>query len=260
MTDRSDIAAVLDGVDKRFPKAASFSRLLKSWRREQLRVLDGASLAVHRGEIVALTGANGAGKSTIMRLFCGLLVPDAGVVRVFGLNPADEAVRRRLDIGVVLPNDRSFFWRLTLRRNLEFFGALQDLPPHEAALSAESCAKRVGVDAALDRPFRELSDGMKQRAAVARALLNRPRLLLVDEATRSLDAGGAERVRTLITELARYNGVAVLLASHNLDEVAALADRVLYLEDGRVRIDGLPAAVGSEILARLQAREAEATR
>jgi len=229
--------------------------LLNPWvKRERIEVLKELSLTLHFGEVTGLVGVNGVGKSTLMRLLSGLLLADKGELRVLDLDPQrrPEAVQRQL--GVVLPNERSFFWRLSLRRNLEFFARLSGLDSAHAVERAEDTARQLGVSAELDKPFRELSDGQKQRAAVARGLLHPSRLLLVDEATRSLDPAGAERVRRLLRDYADRGG-AVLLVSHNLDEIAAIGERLLLLEDGRIQEDGPPSEIGPRVRERLDALE-----
>ena len=244
-------AAELAGVVKRFPKPFSYRRLLRLAPRGDAVVLDGLSLRLRPGEILGLAGRNGSGKSTLLRLMAGLLVPDGGRVRILGREAAHGASPGG-DVGLVLPNERSFFWRLTLRRNLAFFALLNNLDGREASRRAEEAAEEVGLSDALDRPFRELSDGMKQRAALARGLLTRPRLLLVDEATRSLDPAGRRIVHGLLREHAREHRGALLLVTHDLGELETLCDRAALLDGGRLALEGTWAEVGPALRAALE--------
>ncbi len=249
-------AVRLKDVRKRFPVGKSWSEALRFRKTPFLDVLKGLDLRLRKGEIYGLVGINGAGKSTILRLISGLLIPDAGSVRTLGCSPADDDdVRGR--IGVILPNERSFFYRLGLRRNLEFFAVMNGLSKSEAARRALSAMRRVELEHKRETPFRELSDGMKQRAAVARSLLWPTDLLLADEATRSLDPKSAELVRDLFREKARGGG-SVLTISHSLEEIGGLCDRMGLLSGGRIVLEGRPADAAEEIRRRLFASETDA--
>jgi ABC-2 type transport system ATP-binding protein len=260
MSDHAQIdclpaVARLDGVVKEFAKSGA-GGWLRPWRRTRSRVLDGVSLSVLAGRITGLVGVNGSGKTTLLRILCGLLLADAGDVAVLGRDPRYRRAELAQDLGVILPNERGFFWRLTVRRNLEFFSVLNDLERESIAARIEEVAAAVGMSDSLDAPFRDLSDGQKQRIAVARGLLRPSRLLLVDEATRSLDPAGAARIRSLLKKLAREDGVGILIVSHNLDEIAEICDEVALLEDGRIALSGPTADTEPLIRARLLEREA----
>ena len=249
--NNSTIVAELNGVRKRFPEPFGFGALLSLKRRVWLEVLSGLDLMLESGEILGLVGVNGSGKSTLLRILAGQLLVDGGEVRVFGIDPARSDSPLGGRVGLVLPTERSFFWRLSLGRNLEFFALLNDLTHKESRLAARKVLDRVGLLDAIDRPFRDLSDGMKQRAAVARGLIGEPELLLVDEATRSLDPAAAELVRRLLRQRADY-GSAVLAVGHNLDELAGLCDRLALLEEGRISICGPISEVIDEIRGRFE--------
>lgn len=256
MEKATDIAAVrLKGVIKRFPESTGYKALFNPFLNREITVLDGLDLEIKPGCITGLLGTNGSGKSTLLRLICGLLEADRGTLRIFGLDPTDNRLRQSGDVAVVLPNERSFFWRLTVRRNLEFFALLNDQSPSQAASCAVEAAAEVGMAEELDRPFRELSDGKKQRVAIARGLLLPMRLLLVDEVTRSLDPGGADRVRKLLRRKVKEEGLTVLLVSHNLEEVTGLCERLALLEKGHIEIEGPTESVIDVIRDRLLAGE-----
>lgn len=220
------------------------------WRpRRTTRALAGVDLLVERGELVALIGPNGAGKTTLLDVLATLVLPEAGEARVEGFDVVREssAVKRR--IGYVLTEERSFFWRLTVRDNLTFFAALQGLFGRAASERIESVASSIGLLDQLGREFSLLSAGQKQRVAIARGLLPDPPVLLFDEATRSLDPGRAERVRRVVRErLVEGEKKAVVFATHDLDEARDLSDRIVCMSKGRVACTGRYADVEAQAL------------
>ncbi|MGH7579494.1 MAG: heme ABC exporter ATP-binding protein CcmA [Gemmatimonadales bacterium] len=193
-----------------------------------LRVLRGVDLQVLAGEAVVVAGPNGAGKTTLLRLLAGLMGPEAGEVRVLGRPVRGEGGSGRRPIGFV-SHQSLLYDDLTLRQNLTFTARLYGLPrPAEAARMALDAA---GLTARADDSPRRLSRGLSQRAAIARALLHDPSLLLLDEPFTALDAAAAERLRE---ELARRlaAGLGMVIVTHRLGEVWGLATRVAVLAEG----------------------------
>jgi ABC-2 type transport system ATP-binding protein len=230
------------GLRKHFHSAASLGQLLRGrLRGARVEALAGVDLAVQRGEIVALMGANGVGKSTLLRCVAGLLSPDAGQLRVLGVEAgrADAAFRRR--VCYVVSDERSFSWRLSGEHNLEFFAALHGLDRRKARARIARAIEIAGLGAAAGRPVREYSTGMRQRLAIARGLLGDPELVLIDELTRGVDPRAAAQVRRLMREELGRAGRTALIATHDLAEAAELATRVVVLEAGTVVADGAPA-------------------
>lgn len=197
-------------------------------------VLRGVSFALEPGERVCLMGANGAGKTTLLKLILGFLEPLEGEIRLFGRR-ADREGRRR--VGYVHPDERSFYWRLTVLQNLEFFGGLWGLERREARFRAGELCEALELGPWLDRPFADLSTGLRQRVAIARALLHRPDVLVMDEPTRSLDPPSAARFRDWLSD-DPFRDKAVLLSTHGLDEAQALGGRCLVLAGGRLTWQG----------------------
>jgi ABC-2 type transport system ATP-binding protein len=200
--------------------------------------VDGLTFDVADGSVTALLGGNGAGKTTTIAMLMGLVLPTAGQVRVFGV----DMVRDRYDV-IHRINFQSPYinipMRLTVRQNLETFANLYgvtDARGRVVELSAE-----LQLDEFLDRPAGELSAGQKTRASIAKALVNAPELLLLDEPTASLDPDTADWVRTKLLAYKRLRGATILLASHNMTEVERMADRVLMMSRGRIVEDGSPA-------------------
>lgn len=210
---------VAEGVQKRFGDVVA---------------LAGIDVTVPPGAAVALLGANGAGKSTLMRIVAGVVIPDAGQVTVDDHDVVATPQQTKRVIGLVLSDERSWYWRISGRRNLEFFAALRQVRPAEAAAKAAVLIDSVGLAEAADRPFGGYSAGMRARLSLARALLDEPAVLLLDEPTRSLDPVAAADFRRRIVELTATSRTAVLFATHDLHEAAALASEVVVLHRGSV--------------------------
>lgn len=203
-------------------------------------VLEAIDLDVARGEVVALMGENGAGKSSLLRIVATTLLPSGGGGSVVGHDLLSQAAAIRSSCGFTLGDERAWYWRLTGRRNLEFFAALYGLEPATARARASWVLALVGLEDDADRPFGNYSTGMRLRMSVGRSLLPRPALLLLDEPTRSLDLQASRGFRELVRRLVTEEAVSVLLATHDLDEATTLADRVLVLAGGRVAADLAP--------------------
>jgi ABC-2 type transport system ATP-binding protein len=187
--------------------------------------LAGVELTVAPGEIHALLGPNGAGKTTLTRILCGLVDPDAGAVETDGA------------VGLVPSGDRTFYLRISGLENLVFFGRMHGLRLRAARGRAREVLEDVGLADAKRLQVGRYSHGMQKRLSVARALLVRPSVLLVDEATHDLDPEGARRIRQLIEDLAR-RGTAVLWTTQRVEEIRNFADTVSFLHRGRVRFTG----------------------
>jgi ABC-2 type transport system ATP-binding protein len=223
-------SVVIDSVHKIFRPAGFF------WfraGRAETHALKGISLNAAPGEVLALLGPNGSGKSTTLKLVSTMLLPDRGRVFVGGSDTRLQSHAVRRQVGFALASERSFFPRLTARENLDFFAALEDLPRRERAHRVESVLRDVGLDDSGGKQAMKLSSGMYQRLGIARALIKRPSVLLLDEPTRSLDPAAANHLWRLIRELAS-NGIAILLATHNFSEAVAVADRIAILQKGEL--------------------------
>lgn len=218
------------------PRSASpaieVDRLVKIYKTT--RAVDGVSFRIARGSVTGLLGGNGAGKTTTIAMIMGLVRPTSGQVRVLGCAMPDEneKVLGRMNFEspyVDMP------MRLTVRQNLTVFGklyAVSDVRERIAELAAE-----FDLTEFLDRPSGKLSSGQKTRVALAKALINRPELLLLDEPTASLDPDTADWVRARLERFRKSTGATILLASHNMLEVERLCDRVIIMKRGRVEDD-----------------------
>jgi ABC-2 type transport system ATP-binding protein len=216
----------------------AIDRLVK--RYKTVTAVDGISFSIAAGSCAALLGGNGAGKTTTISTIMGLVEPTSGNVTVLGA--AMPALRHRV---LHRMNFESPYvnmpMRLTVRQNLNVFGMLygcEDVAGRIRALSDE-----FDMDEFLDRPTGKLSSGQKTRVALAKSLINQPEILLLDEPTASLDPDTADWVRGRLEHYRRERGATILLASHNMNEVERLCDRVIMLKRGRIEDDGTPAGL-----------------
>jgi ABC-2 type transport system ATP-binding protein len=202
--------------------------------------VDGVTFSLAPGTVTALLGGNGAGKTTTIAMLMGLVVPTSGEARVFGSDMAHarHAVLHRMNFESPYTD---IPMRLTVTENLEVFARLYGVADWRERIA--QLARELRLDNLLDRPYGKLSAGQKTRVSLAKALLNAPELLLLDEPTASLDPDTADWVRTHLEAYRARRGATILLASHNMAEVERLSDRVIMLERGRVLADETPAAL-----------------
>ena len=230
----------VNDVHKTFPPARGALRMVMRTAADQpVDALSGVSFGVRSGEVVGLVGRNGAGKTTLFRLIATVLEPTAGSILVdgFSVRHNPEEVRQR--IGLLLDGGTGLYGRLTGRANLEFFGTMAGLTRSAVRPRATELLEQFDL-AGRDRRVFGYSSGMRVRLALARALIARPPLLLLDEPTRSLDPEASAQVMTMIRNLAE-GGAAVLMASHRINEVQVGCTRAVVLHDGVVRYEGAPA-------------------
>ena len=233
----TEFALEVSGLVKDYPRPSQGWRsfFLPSWKQGTIRALDGVSFGLRRGRVFGLLGTNGAGKTTLIKICYNLLVPTSGSVQVLGEDPLHHGRRIRGRMGMVNSEERSFYWRLSGRRNLEFFAALQDMDRGAASRRIGELAELLGMSEYLNVPFSDYSSGMRQKTAVARALLHDPQVLLMDEPTRSLSPDAAYPLQDLIrTELAAARGKTVMVATQDMDEAERLCEDVALLHRGRL--------------------------
>lgn len=240
-------AIELSGLAKRYPGPRTLREVVRApFKRRNVDALRGVELRARWGEVLALVGPNGAGKTTLLKVLCTLVLPDAGAVRVAGFDALARPGAVRASVGLVLPDERSFYWRLTGRHNLEFFAALQGMTGAAAHRRIDELLERVDLTKAADTPFREYSTGMKQKLALCRGLIHKPRVLLLDEPTRGIDLAALRTLRAVLREHVAAGGGA-LLASHDLAEIEALDCRVALLRQGSITGQGTIAELKSQL-------------
>jgi ABC-2 type transport system ATP-binding protein len=227
-------ALLVEGVTKRFQVGR---------KRRPVTAIADVSLRLERGGTVGILGANGSGKSTLIRLVSGLLTLDVGRVEVFGHDIVREemAVKRLINRVSV---DAAFFKKLSPMENLLFAARLYGIDPGVARREAVVISERLGIASKrLGRPIEQMSRGMQQKIAIARALLTSPALLLLDEPTTGLDPRSKLDVQTFIEEIRETHDASIVLTTHDLDEADRLCGRIAVLNDGRVVAMDSPAGL-----------------
>jgi len=226
-------------LTKRFAKTRGLKDLvLAPHSRPGVMAVDRVDLAVEEGELFGLLGPNGAGKTTLIKLLCTLIAPTAGTARVNGYDLQEEE-KIKASVGLVTGDERSFYWRLSGRQNLEFFASLHGLSPRQGRRKVEEALELMGLGEVADERFQTYSTGMRQRLSLARGLLNDPKLLFLDEPTKSLDPAATCHLHQFIkNELVGRRGVTVFLTTYRLEEAERLCDRVAIMDKGRIRAYG----------------------
>jgi ABC-2 type transport system ATP-binding protein len=227
----SDTAFVTDGLTRHFGEVVAVDHL---------------TLEVQVGEVFGFLGHNGAGKTTTVRILNGVLAPTSGSARVLGLAPVEQGPVLRRRTGV-LTETPSLDERLTGRENLEIYAALYGVPRREIAARVKELMEVFQLDNRAEEKAGDYSKGMKQRLALARALIHHPELLFLDEPTSGLDPVATQQVHDMITHLSHDEERTVFLCTHNLNEAQKLCDRVAILEHGRVVALGTPDELANKI-------------
>ncbi len=218
--------------------------------RDVVAAVDGVSFGIAPGECVGYIGANGAGKSTTIKMLTGILVPTSGTVRVCGLEPVRQRTTLARRVGAVFGQRSQLWWDLPLRDSFRLLGAIHRLAPAAWAPRLAECVALLDLDEFLDTPVRQLSLGQRMRGEVTAALLHSPELLVLDEPTIGLDLLSKERLRGFLVRERAERGTTILLTTHDLPDIERLCDRILVVDHGRVAFDGtlpgLVARVGAE--------------
>ena len=218
--------------------------------RDVVAAVDGISFAVEPGECVGYIGANGAGKSTTIKMLTGILVPTSGSVRVCGLEPVRQRTHLARRIGAVFGQRTQLWWDLPLHESFTLLAAIHRLPDAQWRPRLAECVELLEMAPFLDTPVRQLSLGQRMRGEVTAALLHSPDLLVLDEPTIGLDLLSKERLRGFLVRERAERGTTVLLTTHDLPDIERLCDRILVVDHGRVAYDGtlpgLATRVGAE--------------
>jgi ABC-2 type transport system ATP-binding protein len=225
------------GVTMRFPIAKRYRELVFAPFRPRkfFTALKSVSLEIERGDRIAVLGPNGAGKTTLLKLVGGLLLPSEGEIVVNGNNTLRHNTAARKSVGFVMNEERSFFWRLTARQNLEFFAALDNLSGSSLTRRLQELVQFVGLEGSADKSVATYSSGMKQRLALARGLIADPEVLILDEPTRTLDPVACEDLIDLIMErLHKSSRKTLLIATHRLEEAVKLCNKALVINEGQI--------------------------
>jgi ABC-2 type transport system ATP-binding protein len=208
----------------------------RRWRI--IEALSNVSFALERGELVGLIGPNGAGKSTTIKILSGILEPTAGRCEVDGLTPWRQRVRHVARIGVVFGQRSQLWWDLPVIDGFDLLRDIYGVPPDRYAAMRDELVALLRLDKLLAQPVRQLSLGQRMRCEIAAALLHEPALLFLDEPTIGLDAPAKLAVREFVAKMNRERGVTVILTTHDMHDIEALAERVIVIGGGRILADG----------------------
>ena len=212
--------------------------LVKSNLKRSVKAVDGISFEVSPGEICGVLGPNGAGKTTTFRILVGLTTATSGQATVAGFDSATQSVDVRRLVGWMPGDHRSLLMRHSVKENLRFHGKLQGLSNKELESAIGEILELVGLEEWGSSTCFALSAGMRARLQLARALLHKPRVLILDEPTGTVDPVASQEIVNLITDIVAEREIAALISSHRLEEIETLHSRVLMLDDGRLRYDG----------------------
>jgi ABC-2 type transport system ATP-binding protein len=207
-------------------------------RRQVVRAVDDISLRIERGEAVGFVGANGAGKSTTIKMLTGILQPSAGGVRVLGREPVPERRRLAREIGVVFGQRSQLWWDLPLRDSYRILGAMHRLTDRAVGERLDRLVEGLDLAGFLDRPVRQLSLGQRMRGEVAAALLHSPALVVLDEPTIGLDMVSKEGLRRFLREDREERGTTLFLTTHDMGDVERLCERIVVVNTGTIAYDG----------------------
>jgi ABC-2 type transport system ATP-binding protein len=203
-----------------------------------VHAVDGITATIDAGQSCGYIGANGAGKSTTIKMLSGILVPTSGEVRTFGLDPVPNRRALARDLGVVFGQRSQLWWDLPLRDSFRILGAIHRLDPSAARRRTDQLVAELGLTGLLSTPVRQLSLGERMRGEVAAALVHSPRLLVLDEPTIGLDMISKERLRQFLIAERRAHGTTLLLTTHDMSDIERLCERVLVVDHGRLVYDG----------------------
>jgi ABC-2 type transport system ATP-binding protein len=203
--------------------------------------LDGLDMEVSQGEVFGVLGPNGAGKTTTIRILSTLLLPTGGSARVMGFDVAREPEKVRRVINMASGAEKAGYDFISAKKNLWFFSQLYGIPGETAERRINELSDLLGLTKYLDRKFYALSTGYRQRATIARAFVNEPRVVFLDEPTIGLDVMTARSIREFLQSQSRKEGRTIILATHNMAEVEAICDRVAIIDKGKIIAKGTPA-------------------
>src|SRR3989454_4233453 len=212
-----------------------------------ISALEQVSFTVKKGEVFGLLGPNGAGKTTTIKTICTLIQPSSGEVYVNGHDVVKDSQRARQDLGVMLTGDRTLYWKLTGRENLEYFSALYHMQKDLAKKRIEQVLKLVGLEDRQNTLVENYSTGMRIRLSFGKAILHEAPVILLDEPTMSLDPQSARLIREIIQDL-RRKGHAIVLTTHYMEEADQLSDRVAIIDQGRIIALAPPAELKESVM------------
>lgn len=230
----------INNVTKRFILRKSLTEAIchPFLKNKSILALDSVSLKIEKGEIFALLGPNGAGKTTLIKILSTLIFADKGEIKIAGYDLKTQEELAKSKIGLVTGEERSLYWRLSGRQNLEFFGTMYNFTKKQIKERINNLNDILEIDD-LDKPFENYSTGMKHRVALARCLLSEPEVIFMDEPTKSMDPSSANKFRIFIKEtLVKKLGKTLFFTTHQTEEASELADRIAIISKGKIKAWG----------------------
>ncbi|ELY68033.1 ABC transporter ATP-binding protein [Natrinema versiforme] len=225
-TDDRDIAISVTGLSKRFGEGDA-----------AVTAVDDVSVDIETGSIVGLLGPNGAGKTTLIKSILGMVVPDAGTVRIRGIDLEERPRAAYSAVDAMLEGARNDYWRLTVRENLRYFATISGVDPNSVRDRHDRLLAQLDLEAKADVPVRDLSRGMKQKVSLASVLAGGAEVVFLDEPTLGLDVESSRTLQRELRRLAAEEDLTVVLSSHDMDVVETVCDRVLIMSDGAIVAD-----------------------
>jgi len=236
-------------ISERDPGVLGALRGLFQRRHRTVDALSGVSFELEQGELLGFIGPNGAGKSTTIKILAGILRPDGGQVQVDGRNPFSDRERHVARIGVVFGQRTQLWWDLPVGEGFALLRDIYRVDPQRFARTRDELVAMLHLERLLDQPVRQLSLGQRMRAEIAAALLHEPSILFLDEPTIGLDAPSKLAVRDFVRRANRERGTTVLLTTHDMHDIEALAERVIVIGHGRVLADSPVEALRAQVMA-----------
>jgi ABC-2 type transport system ATP-binding protein len=231
-----EVVVKAEALVKWYPVSRRYREILiHPFLFKKVLAIDGISFKVEKNEIFGLLGPNGAGKTTLIKMLTGLIYPTSGKALICGMDITQDLGETKERVGCVLSEERSFYWRLTGRQNLEFFSSLYDLDKHATRKRIDELLTLLELEDKIDELFMNYSTGMKQKMSIARGLLTNPDVLFMDEPTKSLDPYTATKLRSFIkNEIIGKMGKTVFMATHNLQDIEDLCSRIAIIYRGKI--------------------------
>jgi len=248
------VSISIRGLKKYYPQVKGYRELLlHPFRDKRTVALDGVNLEIESGRCFFLLGPNGAGKTTLLKVLATLLLPDEGSTSINGYDVEKEPEKVKDQVGYAMCDERSFYWRLTGRQNLEFYAALNNIPPDQIDKKINEVLELTNLSRVGDNRFDSYSTGMKQMMSIARALLSDPNIVFVDEPTKSLDPQAAKKMRRFLSdELAGRRKHTVIWTSHDLAEVSEFGYSMAIIDKGKIKFNGMVSQLNSRGAAGLE--------
>ena len=244
ISDTADNAICFEGVTKTFEqwqRSGGVKNTLKNLihpQKKTITALDDVSFNIQRGEFTAYAGSNGAGKSTTIKLICGMLLPLQGSISVLGLSPAKNRITLMKNIGVMFGNRTELWWDHPVKQSFEWKREVWDIPKERYEKTFDRLVELLDIGGILHTFARELSLGQRMKADLAMTLLHEPELILLDEPTIGLDVLAKRQMISFLKELNKERGTTILVTSHDMDDLEEMARRIIMIEKGKIAFDG----------------------